>query len=234
LNATVISAVPAHISKATSTTPGSPLMDTAFRGLGKKSKCYSSFSSINCIFLSLIIERVAKDSLLSQNSSSSIVVPVPAIARSPPLPPPPAPRNEKNTKKKFATPLRKIDNDNNDSSSCSSPSSASENEDQTSDIENEDPQPQSILSVNKRARADATSTESLSPPRDSATNTTRMMLRSSARRQQQPSEPIPLSTPSFRQQRKHRRIDLDITPLNSTNNKKKLPPSQSSTPHINK
>jgi hypothetical protein len=181
------------------------------------------------LFLSLIIERVAKDSLLSQTSTSSIVVPPPAVARSPP-----APRNEKITKKKFITPVRNVDNDNKDSSSCSSPSSASENEDQNSDIENQDPQHQPTLSVNKRARADATSTESLSPPRDSATNSTRMMLRSSVRRQQQPAQQIPVSTPSFRQQRKHRRIDIDITPLNSTNNKKKLPPTQSSTPQINK
>jgi len=43
LNATVISAVPAHISNASSTTPGSPLMDTAFRGLGKKSKFHLYF-----------------------------------------------------------------------------------------------------------------------------------------------------------------------------------------------
>jgi hypothetical protein len=43
LNATVISAVPAHISNASSTTPGSPLMDTAFRGLGKKSKFHLDF-----------------------------------------------------------------------------------------------------------------------------------------------------------------------------------------------
>ncbi|CAF4621662.1 unnamed protein product, partial [Rotaria magnacalcarata] len=36
LNNTVISAVPAHVINAGSTTPGSPLMDTVFRGLGKK------------------------------------------------------------------------------------------------------------------------------------------------------------------------------------------------------
>jgi hypothetical protein len=60
-----------------------------------------------------------------------------------------------------------------------------------------------------------------------------MILRSSARRPQQPSQQIPVSTPSFRQQRKHRRIDLDITPLNNTNNKK-LPPTQSSTPQLKK
>jgi len=174
-----------------------------------------------------IIERIAKDSLLSQNSTSSVVVPPPAVTRSPP----PAPRNEKNTKKVVATPVRKFNNDN-DSSSCSSPSSASENEDQTSDVENKDPQPQTIPSVNKRVHADATSTESLSPSRESFTNTSRMILRSNSRRQQQPPQ-IPVSTPSFRQQRKHRRIDLNITPLNTTN-KKKLPPSQSSTPHINK
>jgi hypothetical protein len=158
-------------------------------------------------------------------------MPPPAVARSPPLRAP-APRNEKNTKKHFVTPIRKIDVDN-DSSSCSSPSSTSENEDPTSDVENENPQPQSISSINKRVHADATSTESLSPPRDSVTNATRMILRSSARRQQQPLQQIPVSTPSFRQQRKHRRVDLDITPLNITNNKK-LTPTQSSTPHINK
>jgi len=81
LNATVISAVPAHLSNANSTIPDSPLMDTAFRGLGKK-------------------KRIPKDSLLSQNSTSSVVIPPPPAVRSPPLPPPP-PRNEKNTKKKF-------------------------------------------------------------------------------------------------------------------------------------
>jgi hypothetical protein len=173
-----------------------------------------------------------KDSLLSQNSTSSVAAPPPAAAiRSPPLPSA-APRNAKNTKKNVVNPVQKV-NDDNDSSSCSSPSSGSENENRTSDVENEDPQPQSISSVNKRAHADATSTESLSPPRDSVTNSTRMMLRSSARRQQQPLQQIPLSTPSFRQQRKHRRIDLDITPLNITNNKKLLP-TQSSTPDINK
>jgi len=40
LNVTVVSAIPAHASNANSTTPGSPIMDTAFRGLGKKSKFY--------------------------------------------------------------------------------------------------------------------------------------------------------------------------------------------------
>ncbi len=159
------------------------------------------------------------------------MAPLPAPARSPSLPPP-APRNEKTTKKVFVTPVQKVNNAH-DSSSCSSPSSASENEDQTSDVENEDPQTQSISSINKRTHADATSTESLSPPRDSDTNTTRMILRSSARRPPQSSQQIPVSTPSFRQQRKHRRIDLNITPLNITNNKK-LPPTRSSTPHINK
>jgi hypothetical protein len=147
---------------------------------------------------------------------------------------PPAPRNEKNPTKPSATPVKKVHDDGDDSSSCSSTSLASENEDPSSDVENENPQPQSISSINKRAHADATSTESLSPPRDSVTHTSRMILRSSARRQQEPSQQIPISTPSFRQQRKHRRIDLDITPLNNNNNKKKLPPTQSSTPHINK
>ncbi|CAF4651774.1 unnamed protein product, partial [Rotaria magnacalcarata] len=58
-----------------------------------------------------------------------------------------------------------------DTSSCSSPSS-SDNEGQPSDIENEKPQHLShiVSSANKRARADATSTESLSPPRTSVTN----------------------------------------------------------------
>ncbi|CAF2641633.1 unnamed protein product [Rotaria sp. Silwood2] len=215
LNATVISAVPAHVTNAISTTPGSPLMDTVFRGLGKK-------------------KRVVKDSLLSQNSTSSIVVPAPAAPRSPPSRPPvQASRNEKNSTKFSVTPARNVNNDT-DTSSCSSPSSASENEGRTSDIENEEPEPQFISSANKRARADATSTESLSPPRNSVTNTTRMVLRSSARKpQDQQSQQIPVSTPSFRQQRKHRRIDLEITPLNTTN-KKKLPPTQSSTPHTNK
>ena len=175
----------------------------------------------------LIIERVPKDSILSQNSTCSTVVP-PAAPRSPPVRPLPlVSRNEKIP----ATPIRNVDDDN-QSTSCSSPSSTSENEDPVSDVENEDPQPQSISTAIKRARADATSTESLSPPRNSVTNTTRMMLRSSARKQHQPQQ-IPVSTPSFRQQRKHRRVDLDITPLNSTNHKK-LPPTQSSTPHANK
>ena len=209
-------------------------MDTAFRGLGKKSKFQGNDPLTHST--SVIVERIAKDSLLSQNSTSSMVAPPPAVTRSPPLPPPPpAPRTEKYTKKKVATPAPKAVPDNNDSSSCSSPSSSSENEDQTSDIENEDPQPSlPTSSANKRARADATSTESLSPPRDSTANSTRMMLRSSARRQHQSTQQIPVSTPSFRQQRKHRRIDLDLTPLNTTNNKKKLPPTQSSTPQINK
>ncbi|CAF3641117.1 unnamed protein product [Rotaria sordida] len=212
LNTTVISAVPAHVTNAISTTPGSPLMDTVFRGLGKK-------------------KRVVKDSLLSQNSTSSIVVPPPpplVIPRSPPVR---VSHTEKNSTKISITSAR---NANTDTSSCSSPSSGSDNEGQTSDIENEEPQSQSISSANKRAHADATSTESLSPPRNSVTHTTRMVLRSSARKpQDQSSQPIPVSTPSFRQQRKHRRIDLEITPLNTTN-KKKLPPTQSSTPHINK
>jgi hypothetical protein len=60
-----------------------------------------------------------------------------------------------------------------------------------------------------------------------------MILRSNSRRQQTPQQ-IPVSTPSFRQQRKHRRLDIDITPLNSTNNKKKLPPTESSTPQMKK
>ncbi|CAF0924633.1 unnamed protein product [Adineta steineri] len=207
LNATVISSIPAHVSNANSATPGSPLMDTAFRGLGKK-------------------KRIPKDSLLSQTSTNSIIAPPP---------PPTVPiRNEKNQTKLCITPAKKM-NDENVSSSCSSPSSESEHEEATSDIENENPQPQSISSVNKRARADATSTESLSPPRSSITSTSRMILRSSARKQQDSSQQIPLSTPSLRQQRKHRRIDLDITPLNINNsNKKKLPPTQSSTPQINK
>ncbi|CAF3443486.1 unnamed protein product [Rotaria sp. Silwood1] len=215
LNTTVISAVPAHVTNAVSTTPGSPLMDTVFRGLGKK-------------------KRVVKDSLLSQNSTSSIVIPPPAAPRSPPSHPLVQTfRNEKHSTKLSITPAKNADNDT-DTSSCSSPSSASENEGATSDIENEEPQPQSISSANKRAHADATSTESLSPPRNSVTNATRMVLRSSARKpQDQQSQQIPVSTPSFRQQRKHRRIDLEITPLNTTN-KKKLPPTQSSTPDINK
>ncbi|CAF0826475.1 unnamed protein product [Adineta steineri] len=206
LNATVISSIPAHVTNANSATPGSPLMDTAFRGLGKK-------------------KRIPKDSLLSQTSTNSIVVPLPPTV---PI------RNEKNQTKLCITPAKKM-NDENVSSSCSSPSSESEHEEATSDIENENPQPPSISSVNKRARADATSTESLSPPRSSITSTSRMILRSSARKQQDSSQQIPLSTPSLRQQRKHRRIDLDITPLNINNsNKKKLPPTQSSTPQINK
>ncbi|CAF0754699.1 unnamed protein product [Adineta steineri] len=205
LNATVISSVPAHVTNANSATPGSPLMDTAFRGLGKK-------------------KRIPKDSLLSQTSTNSVVLPPPVV----PI------RYEKNQTKLCITPAKKM-NDENVSSSCSSPSSESENEEATSDIENENPQPPSISSVNKRARADATSTESLSPPRSSITSTSRMILRSSARKQQDSSQQIPLSTPSLRQQRKHRRIDLDITPLNINNsNKKKLPPTQSSTPQINK
>ncbi|CAF3088628.1 unnamed protein product [Rotaria socialis] len=221
LNNTVISAVPAHVTNAVSTTPGSPLMDTVFRGLGKK-------------------KRLVKDSLLSQNSTSSVVVPPPPpppppiAIRSPlTLPPVKVSRNEKNATNVSATPTRQSTN-NMDTSSCSSPSS-SDNEDQTSDIENEKPQYLShiISSANKRARADATSTESLSPPRTSVTNSNRMILRSSARRQPgQQSQQIPISTPSFRQQRKHRRIDLEITPLNNSN-KNKLPPPQSSTPHTN-
>ena len=229
LNATVISAVPAHIANANAATPGSPMMDTAFRGLGKK-------------------KRIAKDSLLSQTSTaSSIAVPA-TILPPPPPPPPPAPaviarsppartpttRRGKHLKKLGITPVQK-NNAENDSSSCSSPSSSSENEDQASDIENEDPLPQTlppVSSVNKRARADATSTESLSPPRESETSTSRMLLRSSSRRQQKPQQ-IPVSTPSFRQQRKHRRIDVETTPLNTTNNKK-LPTMKSSTPQVRK
>lgn len=180
-----------------------------------------------------IIERVVKDSLLSQNSTSSTIAPPPPVfvPRSPPTRPiVQAPLNEKNLTKTSTTPAQK----DNDSSSCSSPSSSSENEGPNSDIENEEPQPPLVPSSNKRARADATSTESLSPPRTSITNTSRMILRSSARREQekQPQQ-NPVSTPSFRQLRKHRRIDIDITPLNTTN-KKKLPPTQSSTPHTNK
>lgn len=155
------------------------------------------------------------------------------VARSPPLPRP-TPRREKHSKKLGITPVRK-GNDEHDSSSCSSPSSSSGNEDQPSDVENEDPLPTSlpISSANKRARADATSTESLSPQRESEMNNSRMLLRSSARRQQQHTQQVPVSTPSFRQQRKHRRIDLENTPLNTTNTKK-LPPVKSSTPQIRK
>ncbi|CAF1502186.1 unnamed protein product [Adineta steineri] len=203
LNATVISSVPAHVSNANSTTPGSPLMNTAFRGLGKK-------------------KRILKDSLLSQNSTNSIVAP-PVV----PI------RNEKNQTKLCITPTKKI-NGENDSSSCSSPSSESKNEEVTLDIENENPQPQSISSIDKRARADARSTESLSPPHSSITSTSRIIIRSSARKKQESSQLIPLSTPSLRQQRKHRRINLDINLLNSNNNKKKLSPTQSSTSQINK
>lgn len=190
------------------------------------------------------VERIAKDSLLSQNSTASTIAsqaslppppppPAPVVARSPPLRTP-AGRREKHSKKLGITPIQKHTAEN-DSSSCSSPSSSSENEDQPSDIENEDPLPQTlppVSSINKRARADATSTESLSPPRESEVNTSRMLLRSSARRQQQPQQ-MPVSTPSFRQQRKHRRIDVETTPLNTTNNRK-LPPTKSSTPQIKK
>lgn len=181
-----------------------------------------------------LLERVAKDSLLSQNSTTSAILPPPVASRSPPSRPPiQTSRNGKNSTKISATPARNGNQDN-ETSSCSSPSS-SDDEGQLSDVENEEPQTQSTSSANKRTRADATSTESLSPPRDTVTNTNRMILRSSARKQQQEpsSQNIPASTPSFRQQRKHRRIDLDITPL-STTNKKKLPPTQSSTPHTNK
>ena len=66
--------------------------------------------SYSFLFLFLIIERIVKDSLLSQTSTSSIVVPPPAAPRSPsllPPPPPPPPRNEKNTTKISATPIQK-------------------------------------------------------------------------------------------------------------------------------
>lgn len=183
--------------------------------------------------LFLIVERVVKDSLLSQNSTSSTVAPPPpppVVARSPPSRPPiPPSRNEKPATKTSAAPVQNT-NDNMDSSSCSSPSS-SDNDDPKSDIENEEPQLQAIPSTNKRARADATSTESLSPPRASVTNSNRMILRSNSRRQS--DQPVPASTPSFRQLRKHRRIELEVTPLSGTN-KKKQPPKQSSTPHLNK
>lgn len=142
-------------------------------------------------------------------------------------------RNEKTSKANANKKVTRPVEETRDSSSCSSPASASENEGVPSDAENEDPNRVHVPSANKRARADATSTESLSPPRTNDSTINRMVLRSSARKPQQTKPPIPVSTPSFRQQRKHRRVDLDVTPLNTSNNKK-LPPKQSSTPHTSK
>ena len=186
-------------------------MDTAFRGLGRKSE-YSFHKKTKQIIINIsYLERMAKDSLLSQNSTASTATlpPPPMVSCSPTRPA----RIEKATK----VVQKKSVQEHHESSSCSSPSSGSEDEAAASDVENEDPQPITIPSTNKRARADATSTESLSPPRTSNNNPSRMILRSSARKPQQTKQQAPVSTPSFRQQRKHRRIDLELTPLNKYN-----------------
>ena len=209
------------------------MMDTAFRGLGKKSSLkIEVFQKLLCFFFSS--ERLNKDSLLSQTSTTSSICPPPPPPPAPPIARSPMRQNRREKTVKAAPVVVQNIEEDRESSSCSSPSSGSDDDSSASDIENEDPQPSSMSMANKRTHADATSTESLSPPRESLNNSSRMILRSSARKlSTQPSQTQPVSTPSFRQQRKHRRIDLDLTPLNTTN-KQKLPPTQSSTPQIRK